>query len=119
MSCTVLRESDFGLSGYDSLSDQLIIKPDGGAVAVWAPTSLSFNDLSHVLNSGFFKAAFTEKEKVPGDAILKAFETYKAFQGPTYEMDIFSLQGDPALRIRNNSLSCQFSGRGLASQSCW
>ena len=97
MTCTM---GQFAVPGYDSLSEALVIKIDGGAVAVWAPTSLSFDFHSRILDEEFFNAAFQNNEAVLGDVILKAFQGYDAQGGPTYVIDIYNLLGDPALRMR-------------------
>lgn len=96
MTCTV---GNFALPGYDSLSEALVTKDRGGAVAVWAPTGLSLNFLSKVLDEHLFRGAFGNRGVALGDVILRAFKNYHATGGPTYIMDIYNLQGDPALRM--------------------
>jgi len=96
MTCTV---GNFALPGYDSLSEALVTKDRGGAVAVWAPTGLSLNFLSKVLDEHLFRGAFGNRGVALGDVILRAFKNYHATGGPAYIMDIYNLQGDPALRM--------------------
>jgi uncharacterized repeat protein (TIGR01451 family) len=96
MTCTV---GNFALPGFDSLSEALVTKGNGGAVAVWASTGLSFNFQSKILENNFFKGAFRNKEIALGDLILKTFKNYNATGNPVYIMDIYNLQGDPALRM--------------------
>jgi hypothetical protein len=97
MTCTV---GNFALPGYESLSEALITKDSGGAVAVWAPTGLSYNYLSKVLDEYLFRGAFGNRGVALGDVILNAFRNYHATGGPAYIVDIYNLQGDPALRMR-------------------
>jgi hypothetical protein len=89
----------FANPGFDSLSESLLLKNGGGAVAVWSPTGLSFNDLARVLDEGFFTFAFSGSS-VLGDTILNALWNYKSQGGPVFMMDIYNLLGDPALRMR-------------------
>lgn len=95
MTCDVGR---FANPGYDSLSESLVLS-NNGAVAVWAPTGLSFNNLAKVLDEGFFASAFRGNALL-GDLILNAFQNYNFRGGPAYIMDIYNLQGDPALKMR-------------------
>jgi hypothetical protein len=97
MTCSM---GQFSIPNYDSLSEALVIKGDGGAVAVWAPTGLSYNFLAKILDEEFFRAAFENNEAVLGDSMLKAYQEYNARGGSAYLMDIYNLQGDPALKIR-------------------
>ncbi len=97
MTCTV---GNFALPGYESLSEALITTDSGGAVAVWAPSGLSYNYLSKVLDEHFFLGAFGNRGVALGDVILNTFRNYRATGGPAYIMDIYNLQGDPALRMR-------------------
>ena len=66
----------YGVPGYDSLSESLVLKKDGGSVAVWAPSGYSFNSMSRILDEEFFKAAFSAKKTLLGDAILKGIQGY-------------------------------------------
>lgn len=97
MTCLV---GQFALPGYDSLSEELVLKGDGGAVAVWAPAGLSYNFLSRILDEDFFKATFAGSDAVLGDVILKALQGYSTKGGSIYVMDIYNLLGDPALIMR-------------------
>jgi hypothetical protein len=96
MTCTV---GQFSIPGYDSLSEALVLKKDAGASAVWAPSGLSLSYLAQVLDEGFFTAAFPNTGAALGDIILSALRHYRSHGGPSYIMDIFNLQGDPAMRM--------------------
>jgi uncharacterized repeat protein (TIGR01451 family) len=91
----------FAYPGEDTLSEALVLKNDGGVVAAWVPSGLSFNDPASILDKGFFKAVFIKGKKVLGDAILDAMKEYNTQkEGSTYLMDIYNLLGDPALKMR-------------------
>ncbi|MBI5848187.1 MAG: DUF11 domain-containing protein [Nitrospirae bacterium] len=96
MTCAV---GNFALAGYNSLGEALMTKNPGGAVAVWAPSGLSYNHLSKILNEHFFRGSFGNGSVTLGDAVLRAFRNYHTTGSPVYIMDMFNLQGDPALRI--------------------
>jgi hypothetical protein len=97
MTCTVGKST---IPGFDSLSEALVLKGDGGAVAVWAPTGLAYHFNSKTLDREFFNAAFENSTTILGDVILKALQEYGNLGGPTYLLDIYNLQGDPALKMR-------------------
>jgi hypothetical protein len=99
MSCAV---GEFAFPGYDSLSETLVMKKDGGAVAVVAPSGLSLNELSKTLNAGFFSYAFQRGSAVIilGDALQAAFRHYRSSGGDDFTLAIYNILGDPALRLR-------------------
>ncbi len=89
----------FDPPGYASLGEVLVMDPDGGTVATWAPTGQSFNDEAHILNQGFFDAVFDRNLRVLGDAVLAALR-YHAREGKQpYTLGIYNLLGDPAMRL--------------------
>ena len=90
----------FAIPGYDSLSELLVLHEGGGAIATWAPTGLSQNDLAVILDEGFFRTAFEDGENILGDVVLKALVDYAVIGKPVYMLDIYNLLGDPALDMR-------------------
>ena len=48
-----------------------LFKPDGGSIAVIAPSTLAYNGDSAVLAQAFFSAVFTEGKSRLGDAMLE------------------------------------------------
>ena len=86
----------FGFPGQESIAEALLISPNTGAAAVWAPSGLSYNDLARQLADGFYQAAFEDGELVIGEAILKAQAHYAKQGAPQYLRDIYNLIGDPA-----------------------
>ena len=107
MSCTLGR---FAVPGYDSLGSALAAKPNGGAVAVWAPVGLAWNAASAALDDALFEALFTAKRARFGEAVLDALQT-RAPAGSTL-VDMYSLLGDPALRLEHWS-GADSDGDGL------
>jgi hypothetical protein len=97
MTCVAGR---FAIPGYDSLGELLVVHEGGGAIATWAPTGLSLNDLAVTLDEGFFRAAFEDGEKILGDAVFDALIEYAGTGKEPYMMDIYNLLGDPALEMR-------------------
>jgi hypothetical protein len=90
----------FAVPGYDPLSVSLMLKTDGGAVAVWSPTGLSENSEAKILDEGFLSAVFEDGEEILGKVVSRALEHYAAGGNHPYMLDIYNLLGDPALRMR-------------------
>ena len=87
---------NFALPGYDSLGEALVLKADGGAIAVWGPSGLSLNDEARVLGQSFYKTATTQPDARLGDQVLGAHRAYAP--GLRFVHGIYNLLGDPALR---------------------
>jgi hypothetical protein len=96
MTCVVGR---FGLPGYDSLGEKLVQHGGGGAVAVWAPTSVSFNKDASRLGQAFYQARFSHPNQPLGDILRQAQADYAARGGQPYLLSTYNLLGDPALRL--------------------
>ncbi|MCK4761321.1 MAG: hypothetical protein KAW12_03915 [Candidatus Aminicenantes bacterium] len=97
LTCVVGR---FALPGYDTLGESLVLKDNGGAVAVWAPSGASYNTPAIRLGEAFFRAAFSGREKVLGKAILQAKRDCAALGIAPFMLNIYNLLGDPALEIK-------------------
>lgn len=97
MTCVVSR---FEIPGFDTLTEALLLKRNGGVIAAWAPTGASLNYLAVMLAEGFFKTAFQDQEKILGKALLKAMADYAAAGGLRFMLNIYTLLGDPALEIK-------------------
>ena len=97
LTCNIGRHE---LPGFTSLGEALVTKAGGGAVAVWAPTGLSLNRDAKILGDQFFQSVLQSGDVLLGDAILNALETYAASSSNTFSiLEMFTLLGDPALRI--------------------
>jgi hypothetical protein len=90
----------FAIPGYDALGELLVLHEGGGAIAAWAPTGLSQNDLAVILDESFFHAVFVDGENILGEVVLKALVDYAGTGKPVYMLDIYNLLGDPALEMR-------------------
>jgi hypothetical protein len=95
MTCVV---GDASVPGYASLGEMMLLKPDGGALAVWAPTWLSANQYAVRLNSAFFRAAFVDGEKTVGDAMRRALGALTV-PGSKYMRYTYNLLGEPVARL--------------------
>jgi hypothetical protein len=97
MTCVAGR---FAIPGYDALGELLVLRQGGGAIAAWAPTGLSENDLAVILDESFFRTVFIDEENILGEVVLKALVDYAGTGKPVYMLDIYNLLGDPALEMR-------------------
>ena len=90
----------FGFPGVDGIGEALLLRPDRGAAAVWAPSGLSINDQARILGDGFYGSALDDGEGVIGDAIGNAQRRYIEIGGDAYLLDIYNLIGDPAMIMK-------------------
>jgi len=97
MTCYV---GGYGFPGFDSLGEALVMRDDGGAAAFWGPSGLSLNDPAVDLARSFYDAVFIDGERVLGDAVLQAFREYGQRGSGLFEIDIYNILGDPALKMR-------------------
>ena len=97
MTCTA---GEFAIPGYPSISQLMVLQNGGGAVAFWSATGLSDNAEAKILNWEFYNAVFNGNKKVLGDAVLQAFGKYKTSGSMPFMMDIYTILGDPALKLR-------------------
>ena len=98
---------NFAEPGRTSLAESLVLKENAGAVAVWAPTGLSFNANSAKLVEAFCTAAVQDGVARMGDAVRSATQSWLAEAGSEeYRRDAcrtFALIGDPAMNLRINN----------------
>jgi hypothetical protein len=97
MTCVVGR---FSMPGYDALSEALVVKDNGGAIAVWAPTGMSVNAQAKILDKEFFRAAFKDEDTTLGQAILASLEASSNLGTDKFMLQIYTLLGDPALKMK-------------------
>lgn len=89
----------FAIPGYDSLAEVLVLKQNGGAVAVLSPTGMSINSEAVILDKAFFQTMF-EKRQALGDVVLKALEKGSMNGVSGYILSIYNILGDPALKLK-------------------
>jgi hypothetical protein len=97
MTCYV---GGYGYPGFDSLGEVLVTRDDGGAVAFWGPSGLSLNDPAIDLARHFYDIIFIDGERILGDAVRRACKEYRKGGSALFEIDMYNILGDPALRLR-------------------
>jgi len=97
MTCVI---GNFAFPGMTSLGEALVLKANGGAAAVWSATGLSDDTVAAALDKAFYQTLFNGGSPVLGDAILRASKGLNLKAADRYMLDIYTLLGDPALRIK-------------------
>ena len=95
MTCSV---GNFAMPGYPSLGEAMLLRKDGGAFAVWAPSGLSENPSAVRLDQAFFTAAFGDGEKVVGDVVVRSLRELDT-PAAGYMRFIYNLLGEPVSRL--------------------
>lgn len=90
---------DFAWYASDSITEQLVLKADGGAIATFAPTGFSYNHDARKLDQAVFSAIFDDSEDRLGDAVLNATQRYMEQGGRQYLLPLYGILGDPALSL--------------------
>jgi hypothetical protein len=99
MTAMTCLAGDFSLPGYPGLAEDMLRKETGGAAAVWAPTGMSENALAVPLAEGFYSSVFEGRAPRLGDAVVAAHQLYRREGRPLYMLWIYTLLGDPAMRL--------------------
>jgi hypothetical protein len=89
----------FAYPGYRFLGEELIVQPGGGAMAVYAPTGLSYDGPAVQLGQHLLPALLAAPGTVLGDAILHGIRGYAA-TGDLTLLPAYNLLGDPLLAIK-------------------
>lgn len=90
----------FEVPGYPPLGARLTLDPDGGAIAVWSPTGLSLNAPAVELGVGLLDAVFRGWAPTLGEAVREALQANAGQpEVPSYLLRVYTLLGDPALRL--------------------
>ncbi len=98
MTCQVGRHE---FPGVTTLGEALLLGEDGGAIGVWTASGLSINSDARVLDRIFVRNALDNGTATLGDAVMEALRGFGAEGGLNqYMTEIYTLLGDPALRIR-------------------
>jgi hypothetical protein len=95
LSCSTNR---FEVPGFVPLGEALVSQPDGGAVAVWAPTGLTAHEQSLLLTRSFLEAFYGGSDRL-GDVIRKALADYSQHSDSERLFRLFNLLGDPGLEL--------------------
>jgi hypothetical protein len=80
-----------------TLDEELVTRPDAGAVAAWGPTGLGASPGHQRLAAGFFRAVFSDTVGTVGEATLAGKLNLLGAPVGSDLLDTFVLLGDPAL----------------------
>jgi hypothetical protein len=89
----------FEIPGHTVIGEAMFLDSDGGAISVWAPSGLSFNDEAKVFEGHLVQAIFNQGATTLGEAILAASQAYASGAHARDMLEIYNLLGDPALVI--------------------
>ena len=89
LSCLI---NNYSVPGWDGLGERLVVEPDAGFVVSWAASGESYNDQATALGVQFH-GSLGNYERL-GDAIIGTF------QARPYLVPVYTLIGDPALRLK-------------------
>lgn len=104
---------DFGkftTPGSDTMSEALMTKSDGGAVASWAAVGLAYSSESRILNEEFVDTVFSSDFARIGDGIVAALTRYSHDASLPNLYYIYNLLGDPATIVVGNVLPADDPG---------
>ncbi len=88
-----------------TLDEELLLRPEAGAVATWGPSGLGPWTGHRRLSEGFFRAVFSDTVGTVGEAALAGkLNLLGAGQGQDL-IDTFHLLGDPALGFQRTVVS--------------
>jgi hypothetical protein len=90
----------FEIPGFPSLGEALVMKENGGAVAAWAPSGLSYDHQALILNEALVEALYDPNTRYLGEAIQSALRRFSDEGQLRFMLSIYNLLGDPATRIR-------------------
>ncbi len=86
----------FGCQGVDSIAQTLLMKPHGGAAAVWSNSGLSVNHRVGELGRSFYKAIFRRGRVGHRRGDIAGAGALRQRWGKTcIFLDIYDLLGDP------------------------
>lgn len=97
LTCLINR---FEMPDFPALGEELVRRPGGGVIAVWGPTGQSFNDQATVLGTRFFADLIANQSKRLGDYVLDSLQVFGGSGGTSEMLDIYTLLGDPALKLK-------------------
>lgn len=97
LTCVIGRSE---LPGFVTLAEALVLKREGGAVAVWSPSGLNPNSEAVELGTGFFESLFVQGEDVLGKAVLDALADFSNIGIDSDLLSIYQIMGDPALLLK-------------------
>lgn len=88
--------------GTISLTETMLWRQGGGAVAAFVPNALSDSNQAQVLNLSLVNALYGPQPSATlGEAAVAALREFANQGGQRYIVDIYQVVGDPALRLRH------------------
>ncbi len=96
LTCSVNR---FEVPGFSSLGEELVRQPAGGGVAAWSASGLSYHVEGRSLGAWFLRELAKPTNPRLGDAVLAALRD-EASSGVAATLDLYTLLGDPATRVK-------------------
>jgi hypothetical protein len=92
---------DSSYPGYESLTESLLRRQEGGVVATFSPTGLSDDKEAHKLNLSLVGTLGGPTSRPTlGEAVAAAIANFAAQGGQRYLRETYSILGDPGLRIQ-------------------
>lgn len=92
-------EGYFHMPGSASVSEAMVARAGGGAIASWAPAGLGVATHHDVMNRAFFEAVMTKGIKRIGPAIQYSKAALYVSNSGLDLLDTFNLLGDPATKL--------------------
>lgn len=92
--------ANFAYPGYRFLGEELVVQPGGGAMAVYAPSGLSYDGPAVQLGEQLLPSLLGAQGSVLGDAVLQGVGAYARSGGDRTLLPVFNLLGDPLLAVR-------------------
>ena len=89
----------FAYPGFSSIGEELVLLPGGGAVALFAPSGLSFNGEAAQLGARLLERLVTGSGLL-GDRTLAGLAAHAAAGGDRAAVRSYNLLGDPGLRLK-------------------
>ncbi len=90
----------FEIPGFQPLAAALLANPAGGAVAVWAPSGLTYSAQTATLDRALLPYLLTTQASTLGTAILQGNKAFSAAGGSAATLATYNLFGDPATRLQ-------------------
>jgi len=93
--------SRFDNHKYISAGEQVLLNPNGGAIALFSTTRLVYSSPNYTLNRNFYNYVFEKDHKGNNRALGDIIRLAKNASGTENNKRNFALLGDPALKIPN------------------
>jgi len=92
--------SQFAYPTVTSLGEELVLRGNGGAIAVYGPTWLSYNTPASALGAYLLPQLAAPGSGRLGDRLLRGLNAYATAGGDRGMLRLYTLLGDPALALK-------------------